>query len=382
MQRALLLASLSLLGTLAIAPAATRTWVGSVSTDFYDPANWSPNGVPASSDTLNVTNGSVAISPGFVSSGQIIWTGGTLYGALVISTGATMAISGQETKHLWCNLTNAGSITLSSPLEFDDNDRQLMNAAGALFDVQRDVGISGGWSGQRFLNAGTFRKSGGTNTLTLSAVTFANSGLLDIQSGTLTLDTALAMNGGSIHSILQTTGHSSLSEALVGAVNWTNGTMYGGFAVATNGTLAVSGPDTKYLNCNLTNAGTITLSVNTSLDASISDIKARKSLATSSTVGARFVFAWSVSNIRTSASLSLFPVLVAHANVSAAASGVALPESLQELLGWNSVAEAVCCLSERSWASPWFCCRRRLTALRNRNSSRDGSTGGGVGCLD
>ena len=254
------MASLSLLGTLVVAPAATRTWMGSVSTDFYDSANWSPNGVPASGDTLNITNGSISISPGFVSSGQIQWTGGTLYGALVISTGATMAISGQETKHLWCNLTNAGTITLSSPLEFDNYDRQLMNAAGALFDVQGDVGISGGWSGQQFLNAGTFRKSGGTNTLTLSAVTFANSGLLDIQSGTLTVDTALAMNGGSIHCILLTTDHSSLSGTLVGGVNWTNGTMYGGFAVATNGTFAVSGPDTKYLNCNLTNAGTITLS--------------------------------------------------------------------------------------------------------------------------
>ena len=53
MQRALFLASLSLLGILSSAPAATRTWMGSVSTDFYNPANWSPNGIPVAGDTLN-----------------------------------------------------------------------------------------------------------------------------------------------------------------------------------------------------------------------------------------------------------------------------------------------------------------------------------------
>jgi hypothetical protein len=31
---------------------ATRMWTGAVSTDWFNPTNWSPNGVPAGNDTV------------------------------------------------------------------------------------------------------------------------------------------------------------------------------------------------------------------------------------------------------------------------------------------------------------------------------------------
>ena len=37
--------------------AATFTWNGSVSSDWFNKTNWTPVGVPASTDTINFTNG-------------------------------------------------------------------------------------------------------------------------------------------------------------------------------------------------------------------------------------------------------------------------------------------------------------------------------------
>jgi hypothetical protein len=239
--------------------AATLTWTGARSSDFYDANNWVLLAPPSAGDVLNITNGNVNISPPFISSGRVNWSGGTLSGALTISNGATMSIIGPDTRQLQCNLTNAGTVTLSGPLRLVDYNRQIVNQAGALIDVQADVAISGGWSGQQLLNLGTFRKSGGTNALSLSTVAFVNSGLLDIQSGTLTLSTALAMNGGTVNATMVAGSGNYLSGTLAGKLTWAGGDLGGGFAVATNGTLVVSGDD-RGLWCNITNAGTLTLS--------------------------------------------------------------------------------------------------------------------------
>jgi hypothetical protein len=77
--------ALSVLGCHLNSLGVNLTWTGALSADFYNPANWSPHAVPASGDTLNITNGAVSISPTFTSSGQVNWSGGTIGGGLVIN---------------------------------------------------------------------------------------------------------------------------------------------------------------------------------------------------------------------------------------------------------------------------------------------------------
>ena len=50
---------------------ATLTWTEAVSSDLYNSTNWTPMAVPASGDTLNITNGIVNISPPFTSTGEV-----------------------------------------------------------------------------------------------------------------------------------------------------------------------------------------------------------------------------------------------------------------------------------------------------------------------
>jgi hypothetical protein len=79
-----------------IAFGTTRYWTGAASSDFYTATNWVPVGVPLSTDTIIITNGTVNISPPFTSSGQITWSSGTVAG-LNLGAGAVLTISGLYT---------------------------------------------------------------------------------------------------------------------------------------------------------------------------------------------------------------------------------------------------------------------------------------------
>src|SRR5208337_4701369 len=60
--------------------AASFTWNGSVSTDWFNPTNWIPAGVPASTDTINFTNGTINLTSSVTIGGSFNWSGGTLSG--------------------------------------------------------------------------------------------------------------------------------------------------------------------------------------------------------------------------------------------------------------------------------------------------------------
>jgi hypothetical protein len=90
------------------------------------------------------------------------WTGGTLYGQLNIAANGLLAASGAGTRYLQAAVTNWGTITLASPLQFNATGMLVANQAGAVIDVQGDVSIQTDSSGsQQIINAGTFRKSAG-----------------------------------------------------------------------------------------------------------------------------------------------------------------------------------------------------------------------------
>src|SRR5712671_2930376 len=210
-------------------------------------ANWSPNQVPTSNDTawitnngtysvtnsvtsaaatlilggtsgaqtLNHTAGICSLGNGGSSSanGTYILGGGTLTGSGTLMFGGplnwTAGTIGSAASNLvvvangGLNISDTGAKNLNGGMLINDgaaswtgssiafnNTGILSNAPSAIFDLQAD-GTTFGFNGGTPLvvNSGTFRKTSGTGMSTVS-IPFNNLGLVDIQSG------ALSLNGG------------------------------------------------------------------------------------------------------------------------------------------------------------------------------------------
>jgi len=73
----------------------TRTWNGSVSTDWSNPNNWTPVGVPAANDTINFTGGTINRTAPVTIGGHFHRSRGTLSGnPLTISSNGVLNITG------------------------------------------------------------------------------------------------------------------------------------------------------------------------------------------------------------------------------------------------------------------------------------------------
>jgi hypothetical protein len=115
------------------------------------------------------------------------WTGGTLGGTgtttnaagnqLILAEATARGLSGRT-------LDNFGTILATgvNPI-IGDNSAVLNNRAGAIFDAQNDVSLSGA---AVFNNSGLFKKSAGLGTTAISWA-FNNTGQVQVQSGTLSL---------------------------------------------------------------------------------------------------------------------------------------------------------------------------------------------------
>ncbi|HTQ49861.1 MAG TPA: hypothetical protein VMJ12_04050, partial [Candidatus Acidoferrales bacterium] len=107
--------------------AATSTWNGSTSSDWFNSTNWIPVGVPASSDTINFASGTINLTNSVRLSGVFNWSGGTLNGhPLAIASGGLLNISGSVT--LENVLTNAGTVTMTGVANmtvYDNNSTYL-----------------------------------------------------------------------------------------------------------------------------------------------------------------------------------------------------------------------------------------------------------------
>ena len=104
--------------------AVARTWTGASSTNFNNPANWSPAGVPTATDALTI--------PGAVPSGNYplvsTATGNGLAASIVIQsgasltvTGSTLAVSGIVTNNAGGTLTVSNTGTLTVPNNIENN---------------------------------------------------------------------------------------------------------------------------------------------------------------------------------------------------------------------------------------------------------------------
>src|SRR5215469_13401007 len=168
-----------------------RTWIGTISQDWYNPTNWSPNGVPAANDIVNVTNGTVNFSSPVVISNQFNWTSGMLTGsALTIASNAVFNINGSSTLYLENSLTNAGTVnwTNTGTLIVQNGGGSsglVVNLPGALWNIESDeVMVNNQLGNAYFQNQGTLQKTASTGT-TIIYIELLNSGSVTANQGTL-----------------------------------------------------------------------------------------------------------------------------------------------------------------------------------------------------
>ena len=185
---------------------ASFTWTGSVSSDWFNPSNWSPTGVPGGADsatinnasptigsatnigTLNFNNGTLSAAGSLTVSNALNWTGGSAGGKIIIAPGATL------------NFTTGAGKTLLTSAVLINNGTVVWNGGQLSLGNGTIVTNNGAWAAETddsapqyayqgaaaFYNNGTFVKSPTTGTTTFNGgVVFANLGTVEVQTGTI-----------------------------------------------------------------------------------------------------------------------------------------------------------------------------------------------------
>jgi hypothetical protein len=125
------------------------------------------------------------------------WSGGNIYGSLLVTSNVLLNISGSDLKQLLGPLTNSGNVVWTGSGQVQvaysvpDFYGVIYNQAGALFDLQSDALLNGYTGNEVFNNAGTLRKSAGSGTT--FSLQLNNTGIVQVQSGTMEL-----ANGGGL----------------------------------------------------------------------------------------------------------------------------------------------------------------------------------------
>ncbi len=286
-----------LAGLLLVGPgrAAQIVWTNTAGGNWSGTANWSPNQLPVTADTAVITNDgnytvTMDVSPtiaGLVvgattgvntqtllgngqtltlngqvtvnSQGRFNFTGGTLAGAAILAgtmtcSGGTLNSGGSLTvaangvlnltgnQYIYSPLTNNGTVNWQGGPLFvyyypgAGYYGGIWNQAGAQWNIQCDQTLSDpNYSLPTFNNAGTLTKSGSSGTTTINAL-FINSGILDLESGVISLTDGFDLTGGTLN--FGISGAASFGKInLAGAVTLT-GTLS---ANLNNGYLPVAG---------------------------------------------------------------------------------------------------------------------------------------------
>jgi uncharacterized repeat protein (TIGR02543 family) len=178
-------------------------------------------------DVLGTVNGAGSVTV----NNLMNWTSGTMTGSgrTRVAPGATLNLNNSVLLMLQRTLENGGT-TLWTGANITLNNAVITNRASALFHAQNAATLMQQAGANRFDNAGTFRKSGHTGTITFtSGVSLNNYNTVEIRSG------ILAANGG------YTMRSNSLLNCALGGTN--AGTGFGQLQVAgtvnLNGSLSV-----------------------------------------------------------------------------------------------------------------------------------------------
>jgi hypothetical protein len=178
--------------------------------------------------------------------GTFICNGGIIAGVLTITNGGLLNINGSVS--LQNVLTNGGTVTMTGAASlavFNNTNTlygKIYNLAGALWDIQTNATIACQYcvGNEFFNNAGTFRKSQGTGSATIS-IAFTNTATVDAQVGTLAFYQNFVTTGGTLDfgvSSLASFGQITVSGGV--ALNGTVGAEWlNGFTSAVGNTFAV-----------------------------------------------------------------------------------------------------------------------------------------------
>ena len=239
--------------TFAAAPATTNsyTWVGpETGGDWFNPANWSPAGVPdgQAGQVITFYGGTINLSAAVTISGQFNWLGGALTGSpFTIAAGGMLGIGGSAVKYLENALTNEGSVFWGGGdivlTNCSATAAATVNSTGAVWTILCDQTISSSCTNTNacWENMGTVVKSYGAGTTSV-ALPFCNiGGTIEVDQGTFAASAAVLFNGTSL--------------AGNGAV-----TINGG-AFTNQGSIAMSGGATLRVNASVTFADPEALSM-------------------------------------------------------------------------------------------------------------------------
>ncbi len=173
----------------------TMTWNGSVSTDWANPCNWSPNGVPSATNNVaipNVTNDPV-ISSGTPAFANRI--NQNTSSKLTVNNGASLTSAQIDIEN--AELINSGTITNSTLLNLKYNTILTNTATGI---INLDYGISMdeiymGFAAPSIVNQGVINHSGSGDFIGLdNNGTLTNSGALNSALGLITVDPGCSIN--------------------------------------------------------------------------------------------------------------------------------------------------------------------------------------------
>jgi hypothetical protein len=124
--------------------------------------------------------------------GDVTWTGGRLDGSWEIAAGRTLSVTPGGTKQVNGSVTNSGTVRATDSL-YLTNGNTYTNAGR--HELQGDVGIGDGGYGGTVVNSGTLVKTAGTGVSNLNAVSLVNTGVIDVQTGTVALPANFANAG-------------------------------------------------------------------------------------------------------------------------------------------------------------------------------------------
>jgi hypothetical protein len=151
---------------------------------------------------LTISGGTLGGVGNVTVDGLLNWTGGTMSGVGHTVSNGQLVLTSSNDSFRTINLDgrtldNAGTAVWlgTGPINFI-NASTLNNLAGATFEVESDAAMTRGFGGgpSTFKNAGTFLKLLSTDVTTIG-ILFNNDGLVDVQTGTLTLSGGGVSNG-------------------------------------------------------------------------------------------------------------------------------------------------------------------------------------------
>ena len=132
--------------------------------------------------------------------GTVEWSGSSVGGIMTLATNTVMNIVAGNDDFTGLVLTNYGTVNWTNATLLGASGLNATIYNYGLWNAQSDNTFSGGYNGgtSLFDNFGMFRKSGNAGTTTLDgAFVFNNAGTVDVQTGTLSINTGTSSSGGS-----------------------------------------------------------------------------------------------------------------------------------------------------------------------------------------